>query len=77
MQACFEITMIIFCVSFLILEKTYEHGILYKKRIWVKQLNLILNFYFGIRGRCITAAKVFLNPSLTVAKRLFLDWIIW
>ena len=34
----------------------------------------MLNFYPGIRGKCITAAKglkVFLNPSLAVAKRLF------
>ena len=34
-----------------------KYSILYKKRIWIKQLNLILNFYPGIRGKCITSAK--------------------
>ena len=76
----FEITMIIFYVSLMALEKTYKSSILYEKRIWIKQLNLILNVYPRICGKFVTAAqglKVFLNPSLAVAKRLFPGWIIW
>ena len=43
---------------------------------WKKHINIACYsmFYPGIRGKCITAAKglkVFLNPSLPVAKCFF------
>ena len=76
MQACFEITMKVLHVSLPTLEKAYKYSILYKNRIWIKQLSFIWDFYPRICGTGIMPVKcfkVFLNPSLAVSKRLFLD----